>query len=621
MGSGGQLLTRWRLTRFGLVVSAAAVAAATVAVAAWPHAWPWVVLAGGITAAVAPVALSGLTAAHQRRVETARAVRQGLQSTMGSAGDVLPLAVEANLDARVHRAVLELPYIHRDAEDEVRTHLKAGRPVLLVGSSMVGKTRMSATLIRGMFPTRKVVIPDTKESLPSLDAGDVLVREAVIFLDDIDRLVGQDGITDGALHRLMAAGNIIIGTIRAGVYDRFKPTDRLRPPEWDVLSSFERIFITRELSNAEQQRLAEAVSDSGVRKRIEQIGLGEYAGAAEHIADALRLGASVNPPGFALVLGAADWQRAGMSAPVPTQALRDLAVPHLHTRHPVDLSNDEAYQAALTWATRDINPTVALLQHAGAEAFEVYDYAFDLLSEQAQPIPEAIWPVLIHYATRPELAVMASLATYRGVVGRDRAELSRGIDFFRQAIAATPTDDASRTRYETLLGVALSARYELIRVIDDLNDSITVLRSAVKATPALDSESQQRLSLLGRGLISRYSRVSEISDLNEAAQCFREAVKTIRSVDPDRLEVLADLVNILWVRFKKLGDMADLDEAIRVGREAIVGASQLDEHARKWLLSNLEAALQERFERYGKQTDLDEAIRLRRKAGQAAAGN
>jgi len=43
----------------------------------------------------------------------------------------------------VHRAVEQIPYVQRDVEGEVRDRLRAGQPVLLVGSSMVGKTRMA----------------------------------------------------------------------------------------------------------------------------------------------------------------------------------------------------------------------------------------------------------------------------------------------------------------------------------------------------------------------------------------------------------------------------------------------------------------------------------------------
>jgi tetratricopeptide (TPR) repeat protein len=294
---------------------------------------------------------------------------------------------------------------------------------------MVGKTKMAATLVQGMFPERRVVVPDTREALASLDTADVLVRDSVIFLDDADRLVGAGGVTDGALRRLIASGNVIIGTIRAAEYDRFQPTDQLRPPEWDVLSTFQRVFVNRELSDAEQERLAEAVADPDVRKRIRRVGLGEYAGAAEHIAEALRLGPSVSPAGFALVMGAADWQRAGMSAPVPGLVLPDLAAPHLSARRREDLSSDQVYQGALAWATRDINPTVALLQHEGPDAFVVYDYALDLLSQQTRPVPDTIWPILIHHAAPRDLnRIGYSAYKIFGQSGVAREAFSKAVD-------------------------------------------------------------------------------------------------------------------------------------------------------------------------------------------------
>jgi hypothetical protein len=404
VGSGNRLHARWRFMRFGLTILGVAVAVGAAAIVARPHAWPWVVVViAGIIAAGAPIALSGLASAQQRRVEKARTVRRGLQGTKGFAGDVLPSAREADLDTRVHRAVRELPYIHRDAEGQALQHLAAGRPVLLVGPSMVGKTKMAATLIRGKFAAKSVIIPDTSEALVALDAADVLVRDSVIFLDDIQRLIGASGITEGMIRRVVAAGNIIIATIRAKEYDRFQPTDQLRPPEWDVLSAFERVFISRELSGTEEQRLAKAVDNPEVRKRVRRVGVGEYVGAAQHVAEALHLGPSVNAVGLALVLGAADWQRAGMKVAVPADVLSDLAIPHLPAHHPVNFSDVEVYQAALAWATRDIAPTVALLQHEKEDTYIVYDYALDLLSDQARPIPDGTWPILIDRATAVDL--------------------------------------------------------------------------------------------------------------------------------------------------------------------------------------------------------------------------
>jgi len=74
--------------------------------------------------------------------------------------------------------------------------------VLLVGPSMVGKTRIAATLIKEMLPTRDLLIPDSKDALVSLGAPAATLRENMIFLDDIDRLIGAGGITQSALRHL-----------------------------------------------------------------------------------------------------------------------------------------------------------------------------------------------------------------------------------------------------------------------------------------------------------------------------------------------------------------------------------------------------------------------------------
>jgi hypothetical protein len=174
LGSGGRLTVRGRGLRFGLAVSAVVVAAGAVAVARWPHAWLWLATVTALMAAGAPVGLLALTAAQQRRASAAQVTRQSLQGTTGRA---LPRVRDmADLDARVHRAVLPIPYIRRDVEGEAQRYLESGRPVLLVGSSMVGKTQMAATLIRAMFADRGIVVPDSISALAALDVADIALR-------------------------------------------------------------------------------------------------------------------------------------------------------------------------------------------------------------------------------------------------------------------------------------------------------------------------------------------------------------------------------------------------------------------------------------------------------------
>ncbi len=444
------LRSRWPRWPVILSLVGVVVAGGAAAVAKWPHVWWWLIPATAVIAAVMVPALAVLSQGLQQRLEIGRTARAGLQGVTGTVGSKLPIAGAADLEARVHQTVLPVPYIHRDQEDTISAYLRARRPVLLIGSSMVGKTKMAARIIAEEFSSWPVAVPDSKSALADLDAKDVVLQGSVIWLDDIDRLIGTGGITDGALRRLAAAGNIIIGTIRAKAYDQFRPSSELRPAEWDVLSVFEHVFVSRNLTPKEQERLAVAVDDREIRDRIRTVGLGEYVGAAGQIAEALKLGAAgTDPLGYALILGAADWRLCGMTRPVPSSALAALAGPHMDRRNQARLADQDAFKAGLDWATRDINPNVSLLQLAGPGSYIVYDYVLDLLSAQATPIPNASWSIIMAEADIPELMTLG----YNAYAMHHQIEAAT--QAWRKAACSGHTDQAPIAAFN--LGVLLGA--------------------------------------------------------------------------------------------------------------------------------------------------------------------
>jgi len=408
---GSGLRSRWPRWPSACAVIGVIIAGGAVVIAKWPHHALWLSIVAAAAAVMTTPALAALTQAVRQRQEIGRAARAALQATAGPDGRKLPAAGTADLEARVHQRILPIPYIRRDAEETIRAHLHAGRPVLLIGSSMAGKTKMAAHVIAEEFGSLPVVIPDGKTALADLDAKDVRLQGSVIWLDDIDRLIGAGGITDGALRRLAAAGNIIAATIGARGYDQFRPSDQLRLPEWDVLSVFEPVYINRNLSPVEEERLAAAVSDLDIRDRIRAVGIGEYVGAASQVAGALNLGAAgTDPLGYALVLAAADWRRCGMTRPVPSAVLKALAKPHLDQRGQARLADRDAFNMALSWATREINSNVALLQTTAAGCYSVYDYALDLITARGMPISDRAWAVVIAMARIPELVSIGHTA-------------------------------------------------------------------------------------------------------------------------------------------------------------------------------------------------------------------
>ena len=64
----------------------------------------------------------------------------------------------------------------------------------------------------------------------------------------------------------------------------------------------------------------------------------------------------------------------------------------------------------MQWATREVNPTVAILQADEPDCFAVYDYALDFLSREALPIPEKTWHVLIDAGSPADLIAVGYTA-------------------------------------------------------------------------------------------------------------------------------------------------------------------------------------------------------------------
>ena len=124
---GPGLRSRWLRWPVTFAAAGVIIAGGAAAIAKWSHAWWWLVVVTAAAAAVAPPALAALSQGSQRRQETGRAARTGLQGTTGAGGRKLPTAGTADLETRVHQNVLPIPYIHRDGEDTIRAHLHARR--------------------------------------------------------------------------------------------------------------------------------------------------------------------------------------------------------------------------------------------------------------------------------------------------------------------------------------------------------------------------------------------------------------------------------------------------------------------------------------------------------------
>ncbi|WP_410597187.1 tetratricopeptide repeat protein [Amycolatopsis sp. lyj-23] len=379
----------------------------------WQGATWWVVGgAAGLAAVVAGVSPLLLRSRDQRTAGAA-VVRRSVHTTGRS---VTELSLD---DLRVHTSVVDVPYLPRpEKEREVIEHLRARRAVLIVGASMVGKTRLAAAAVEQFLPDTPLLLPDTPTALTDLDKADVILDQQVIWLDDLERFLTTGGVTAGLIHRLRES-NWLVATLRAHEWDRFQPTDHLRPPEWDALRLFELVLLDRDRDQPAESDLRRAVPDEYVRERIARIGIGEYVGAAQHVRDQLTVGEFANPLGFALVAGAADWSRMGLNRFVPAELLPQLAAARLASRRRAELSDEKKFHTALEWATRNINPAVSFLELVNG-TYQVHDLALEQLAATHRAIPIATWELAVDEAAEGELMSVG----YQAMVLHDQHDIA-----------------------------------------------------------------------------------------------------------------------------------------------------------------------------------------------------
>ena len=78
---------------------------------------------------------------------------------------------------------------------------------------MSGKTRLAAEVIKRKFPDALLVIPESGKALRELFDGGLDPAGLVVWLDDLERFLGADGLTVGLLNRLTTGRAVVVATI------------------------------------------------------------------------------------------------------------------------------------------------------------------------------------------------------------------------------------------------------------------------------------------------------------------------------------------------------------------------------------------------------------------------
>ena len=463
------------------------------------------------------------------------------------------------------------PYVTRDAHRWLVNQIHAGGFILIEGRSAAGKTRLAFQAVHEAVPEYRLLIPTDGKALAELAAIGRAPARSVIWLDDLERFLGGDGLTRAVLDRLCPPGTsevVVLATLRLEERRaRTHPVDDLTGHELSQLA--EDVLgrartpnspLASSLSPPERER-ARSSTDSRITRALEhsaQDGFGAtLCGGPAVVRRFQRAENGETLTGAALVTAAVDARRAGYLAPLPLAALSNLYLLYVpdNDRHRRDLPS---LDQAVEWAVAREHGASCLIPRA-ADTFELFDFLLDHVQRQraAISIPDQVWDTVAALADPDALLTIGATAYFAGL-------LPRAENCFRAA-AATGNSIAQFN-----LGV-------LLKEVGRLPEAEAAYRRAADAGH-VDAQYNLGKLLKRGGRLSEaeavYRRAAESGDTNalynlgkllkqdgresEAEAVYREAAE---SGHPSAL-------NNLGVLLKGAGRLPEAEEAYRRAADA-----------------------------------------------------
>lgn len=310
-------------------------------------------------------------------------------------------------------------FVRRDVMDRLTALISRDRFVLLVGESTAGKSRAAYEAVRALYPNHRLVEPSGRDGAAAAVQAVNECSRAVLWLDDIERFLGESGLTGAGVSSILGAKGgrrIIVATMRSEEYSYFcggpaTVVDPVRSREmirqgWDVLRLATRVDLDRSWSRHEVSRAEEEGSrDPRIREalaRASQFGIAEYLAAGPQLLARWRdaWAPGTRPRGAALVLAAIDARRAGIHRPLPLEVLIRAHEPYLLQRGGARLRPEQT-EEAVTWATTPLRATSSLLIPSEDGSHIAFDYLIDAVEREA--IPAEALEAFIEAATPEEL--------------------------------------------------------------------------------------------------------------------------------------------------------------------------------------------------------------------------
>ena len=364
--------------------------------------WGGVVLAvvAQIIVPLAPV----LRSERRKARQTAFALVPGYEP--GQLANCIDVKVE---DFGVLPSQTNIAYVKRDNHANTIRALNESSRVLLSGPAMVGKTRSALELVRQKYPKYRLWRPNSAVDVRQILSAGMLPDRVVVFLDDLERFAGADGLSPQHLNQIVSKDRIVVATMRTSELHLMSANNENKPFGWELPHWFGAPVWLGEWSGAELDRVfAEGGED--LRTGAEQFGLGAYLGGGPAVILRLEIAQSDFPDAFLLARLASDWRSAGL------EAIPDGVAQVLLPAYAGENRDGTSCSKAITWVLEKVNQHVAIATRTGL-GVRVSDFALEHFQQVKTEPPEAFWTEALAVADSEQLLALGSHASV--TYGRD----------------------------------------------------------------------------------------------------------------------------------------------------------------------------------------------------------
>ena len=375
-------------------------------------------------------------------------------------------------ELRVHNSDRDISeFLPRDIQEELTQNIERCTPVLIVGPSMSGKTRLVVETVRKRYPSTPVWFPKGDDDIQRLvDAAQGPRRGSIIILDDVDRFLSNQTLSLGQLNAWIREPCIVIATMMRSSYIPWRDGTKDKLPGWDVVNRFAILEMGAFLTENEQV----ALLSSGyvdLAADVEKVGLAPLLGGAPKVRQRLEEGREQHLWGYALVRAAADWRRVGLGPATKTQ-IQEVALVFKDTI----AWDDPDWEEAWAWASQELNDTVSPIRQTGSREWEVLDLVAD---EADWPLSQQALEAMAGTEHSPRQALAISLAMYmRGIFDGNKPvvkQILQEADEFLQKLTTKSTPDSN------LLGLYA---FFLMDMLHDNDRAEKIYDQAIIANPS-----------------------------------------------------------------------------------------------------------------------------------------